>query len=129
MASEESRRVADYFVVCGLPKNNPQLLDDSSLEVSLRSTAHQDPITDITVSDISSCFRYICSLITFPSKLIILLYLMYCMQSLGNISSPRREYARLLPANRGHTKWTLSKFKPWVLPSTRGISVLSERAR
>ena len=59
MASEESRRVADYFVVCGLPKNNPQLLDDSSLEVSLRSTAHQDPITDITVSDISSCFRYI----------------------------------------------------------------------
>ena len=51
--------MADYFVVCGLPKNNPQLLDDSSLEVSLRSTAHQDPITDITVSDISSCLRYI----------------------------------------------------------------------
>ena len=51
MASEESRRVADYFVVCGLPKNNPQLLDDSSLEVSLRSTAHQDPITDIAVSN------------------------------------------------------------------------------
>ena len=59
MASDESRRVADYFVVCGLPKNNPQLLDDSSLEVSLRSTAHQDPITDITVSDILSSFRYI----------------------------------------------------------------------
>ena len=49
MASEESRRVADYFVVCGLPKDNPQPLDDTSLEVSLRSTAHQDPITDITV--------------------------------------------------------------------------------
>lgn len=49
MASEESRRVADYFVVAGLPKNNPQLLDENSLEVNLRSTAHQDPITDITV--------------------------------------------------------------------------------
>ena len=56
MASEESRRVADYFVVCGLPKNNPELLDDTSLEVSLRSTAHQDPITDITVSYLSNHF-------------------------------------------------------------------------
>ena len=57
MASEESRRVADYFVVCGLPKNNPELLDDTSLEVSLRSTAHQDPITDITVSYLSIIFK------------------------------------------------------------------------
>ena len=60
MTSEESRRVADYFVVCGLPKDDPQLLDDTSLEVSLRSTAHQDPITDITVSNNLSKKRYLC---------------------------------------------------------------------
>ena len=60
MASEESRRVADYFVVCGLPKEDPQLLDDTSLEVSLRSTAHQDPITDITVSNDFSKKRNLC---------------------------------------------------------------------
>ena len=61
MASEESRRVADYFVVCGLPKDDPQLLDDTSLEVSLRSTAHQDPITDITVSNNLSLKKYLYS--------------------------------------------------------------------
>ena len=61
MASEESRRVADYFVVCGLPKDDPQLLDDTSLEVSLRSTAHQDPITDITVSNNLSMKKYLYS--------------------------------------------------------------------
>ena len=62
MASEESRRVADYFVVCGLPKEDPQLLDDTSLEVSLRSTAHQDPITDITVSNDFRKKRNLCCL-------------------------------------------------------------------
>ena len=43
------RSVADYFVVAGLPKENPQILDEYSLEVNLKPTAYQDPITDITV--------------------------------------------------------------------------------
>lgn len=41
--------MADYFVVAGLPKENPQLLDEYSLEVNLKHGAYQDPITDITV--------------------------------------------------------------------------------
>lgn len=45
----KKKRVADYFLVAGLPPENPQLLDDSSLEVNLRATANQDPITDIAV--------------------------------------------------------------------------------
>lgn len=52
MASVEEttpRSVADYFVVAGLPKENPQILDEYSLEVNLKPTAYQDPITDITV--------------------------------------------------------------------------------
>ena len=47
---EEPPRVADYFLVAGLPTKDPQLLDNDSLEVNLRSTANQDPITDICVS-------------------------------------------------------------------------------
>ena len=52
MANSEdtTRNVADYFVVAGLPKENPQLLDEYSLEVNLKPSAYQDPITDITVS-------------------------------------------------------------------------------
>ena len=51
MANSEdtTRNVADYFVVAGLPKDNPQLLDEYSLEVNLKPSAYQDPITDITV--------------------------------------------------------------------------------
>ena len=50
MASEDSNRsVADYFVVAGLPQKNPQLLDEFSLEVNLKPSAYQDPITDIAV--------------------------------------------------------------------------------
>ena len=47
---DDPPRVADYFLVAGLPTKDPQLLDDDSLEVNLRATANQDPITDITVS-------------------------------------------------------------------------------
>ena len=46
-------RVADYFLVAGLPPTDPQLLDDS-LEVNLRATEDLDPITDIAVS-IQNC--------------------------------------------------------------------------
>lgn len=49
MGSEEPKRIADYFVVVGLPKENPQVLDESALEDNFRATAHQDPITDVTV--------------------------------------------------------------------------------
>lgn len=47
--NSETRNVADYFVVAGLPKENPQLLDEYSLEVNLKPSAYQDPITDIAV--------------------------------------------------------------------------------
>ena len=49
-SEDNTRNVADYFVVAGLPKENPQLLDEYSLEVNLKPSAYQDPITDITVS-------------------------------------------------------------------------------
>ncbi len=49
MSGEDPRRVADYFVVAGLPRENQQPLDEYGLEVSLKPTAYQDPITDITV--------------------------------------------------------------------------------
>ena len=54
MANSEdtTRNVADYFVVAGLPKENPQLLDEYSLEVNLKPSAYQDPITDITVRNL-----------------------------------------------------------------------------
>ena len=56
MASEDSNRsVADYFVVAGLPQKNPQLLDEFSLEVNLKPSAYQDPITDIAVRKF--CYR------------------------------------------------------------------------
>ena len=47
----EVRRVADYFVTAGLPRDRSQLklLDEYSLEVNLKPSAYQDPITDITV--------------------------------------------------------------------------------
>lgn len=46
----EDRRVADYFVVAGLP-DNPESLDDSTLSESghLKSSHTQAPITDIGV--------------------------------------------------------------------------------
>lgn len=51
MAADDVRRVADYFVIAGLPENeNLQLLDEYSLEVNLKPSAYQDPITDVTVS-------------------------------------------------------------------------------
>ena len=47
---DDVRRVADYVVIAGLPENEkPQLLDEYSLEVNLKPSAYQDPITDITV--------------------------------------------------------------------------------
>ncbi len=50
---EEDPRVADYFVIAGLPEDPGQLklLDEYSLEVNLKPGAYQDPITDITVRD------------------------------------------------------------------------------
>jgi hypothetical protein len=52
MAEEERRVIADYFVIAGLPKDKEklQLLDEYSLEVNLKPSAYQDPITDVTVS-------------------------------------------------------------------------------
>ncbi|KAH3837816.1 hypothetical protein DPMN_111217 [Dreissena polymorpha] len=44
----DDRRVADYFVVAGLPEN-PQPLEEFSNEAAIKSTYKQDPITDITV--------------------------------------------------------------------------------
>ena len=51
MEESSDRRVADYFVVAGLPreKDSLQLLDEFSLEVNLKPSAYQDPITDVTV--------------------------------------------------------------------------------
>ena len=51
MDESSDRRVADYFVVAGLPRERDglQLLDEFSLEVNLKPSAYQDPITDITV--------------------------------------------------------------------------------
>ena len=51
---DDPPRVADYFLVAGLPTKDPELLDNDSLEVNLRATANQDPITDIAVS-IQNC--------------------------------------------------------------------------
>jgi hypothetical protein len=58
MSSEDPRRVADYFVVAGLPRENQQQqpLDEYGLEVSLKPSAYQDPITDITVRKSSVLF-------------------------------------------------------------------------
>ena len=50
--SEESRRVADYFVICGTPgasSGQQKLLEDGGAEVNLKPSHSQDPITDITV--------------------------------------------------------------------------------
>ena len=48
--TDDTRRVADYFVVAGLPPREDQkLLDDLSLEVTLKPSHNQDPITDLTV--------------------------------------------------------------------------------
>ena len=50
--ADDVRRVADYFVIAGLPDNDKmQLLDEYSLEVNLKPSAYQDPITDVTVRD------------------------------------------------------------------------------
>lgn len=44
----EDRRVADYFVVAGLP-DNPLPLEEFSNEAIIKPTHKLDPITDITV--------------------------------------------------------------------------------
>ncbi|XP_053405869.1 C-myc promoter-binding protein-like isoform X2 [Mercenaria mercenaria] len=44
----DGRRVADYFVVAGLPEN-PQPLEEFSNEAAIKPTYKQDPITDVTV--------------------------------------------------------------------------------
>ena len=44
----DDRRVADYFVVAGLP-DNPDPLDEFSNEAAIKPTYKQDPITDISV--------------------------------------------------------------------------------
>ena len=47
---DSSRRVADYFVICGLPPpDQQQQLEEGSLEVNLKTSHNQDPITDLTV--------------------------------------------------------------------------------
>ena len=48
--TDDTRKVADYFVICGLPPpEKQQQLDEYSLEVNLKPSHNQDPITDITV--------------------------------------------------------------------------------
>lgn len=46
----DDRRVADYFVVAGLP-DNPLPLEEFSNEAAIKPTYKQDPITDIAVID------------------------------------------------------------------------------
>ena len=42
--------MADYFVVCGLPAPGAQhRLEEAALEVNLKPSHNQDPITDVTV--------------------------------------------------------------------------------
>ena len=48
MISMEEKRVADYFVVCGLP-DNPEPLEELSDENILKATHKQDPIVDVAV--------------------------------------------------------------------------------
>lgn len=46
----QERRVAEYFVVCGLPPPGAQhMLEEGALEVNLKPSHNQDPITDVTV--------------------------------------------------------------------------------
>ena len=44
----DDKRVADYFVVAGLPQN-PLPLEEFSNEAAIKSTYKQDPVTDITI--------------------------------------------------------------------------------
>ena len=44
----EEKKVAEYFIVAGLPPN-PQPLDEYSDEASIKPSHRQDPIVDITV--------------------------------------------------------------------------------
>ena len=44
----DDRRVADYFVVAGLPKH-PLPLEEFSNEAAIKATYKQDPISDITI--------------------------------------------------------------------------------
>ena len=44
----DEKRVADYFVVAGLPEN-PIEIDEYSNEAVLKSTYKQDPIVDVAV--------------------------------------------------------------------------------
>ena len=47
---EDTRRVADYFVICGLPPpDKQQQLEEACLENVGVKPSNQDPITDITV--------------------------------------------------------------------------------
>ena len=51
MEGESSRRVADYFIVVGLPTepDRQKVLDENSLEVSLKPSHNQEPIVEVTV--------------------------------------------------------------------------------
>jgi len=44
----EERRVADYFVLAGLP-DNPVPIEELSNEAVLKTTHKQDPITDVAI--------------------------------------------------------------------------------
>lgn len=43
-----SQRVADYFIVAGMPQN-PSLLENASNEASMKPNHKREPITDICV--------------------------------------------------------------------------------
>ncbi len=45
----DEKRVADYFVVAGLPPDNPQQLEEFCNEAVLKPEHKQDPIVDVAV--------------------------------------------------------------------------------
>lgn len=56
----DDRRVADYFVVAGLDKDQQLPLEEFSNEAITKPTFRQDPITDITVIN-RLVFSLVCS--------------------------------------------------------------------
>ena len=113
--TDDTRRVADYFVVAGLPPREDQkLLDDLSLEVTLKPSHNQDPITDVTV--------------IFPGLGKFLL-VPYDRSNNDTVYFPRRECSRLLSADRRQSDRTAGRPQPRQLQGSRGLHLLQEGKR
>ena len=56
----EEKRVAEYFVVCGLPDGPHEPLDGFSEDAGLKPTYKQDPIVDLAVINKGTVICFIC---------------------------------------------------------------------